>query len=255
MAANKERVAEDVSSLLFNLASADRLSLLAEIGLRKQRLTDLSKTINASAQECSRHVTRLVNAGLITKDSAGLYEMTPLGKATLSLLPSFRFLLSHREAFLSHDLSFLPAGFVERIGELSEGDYVNHFSQVLERVKSTISEAREFVLLISDQPIVVGDIGTSFLSPGIPVRLITEPTVDPRLLSAVRTALPSSQIGALPDIRIGMAINEKSAGVCFPGLDAEIDFSTGFAGEEARFRGWCTDLFEYYWSRSRKVTT
>jgi predicted transcriptional regulator len=247
-------VTEDLSSLLFNLASADRLSLLVEIGLRKQRLTDLSKGINASAQECSRHLTRLVDAGLVSKDSSGLYEMTPLGTATQSLLPGFRFLLTHKEEFLSHDLSFLPPGFLERIGELSAGEHVSHFSQVLDHVKSTISGAREFVWLISDQPIVVGDIGTSFRSPDIPVRLISEPTVDPKFLSAVRAALPHSQIGALPDVRIGMAINEKAAGVCFPGLDAEIDFGMGFAGDDSRFRGWCADLFEHYWSRSRKVT-
>jgi hypothetical protein len=39
--------------LLFTMASDDRLKLLAEISSKKQRLTTLSKAINASVQECS----------------------------------------------------------------------------------------------------------------------------------------------------------------------------------------------------------
>jgi predicted transcriptional regulator len=111
---------EDISKVLFNLASADRLTLLSEIGSRNQRLTTLSKVINASPQECSRHLSRLSDASLVRKNSEGLYEITPLGIAIQTLFPTFRFLLRYRDTFLSHDLSFLPRGFVERMGELSD---------------------------------------------------------------------------------------------------------------------------------------
>ena len=247
------KAAEGVSKLLFILASTDRLSLLSEISVRKQRLTDLSKTIGASAQECSRHLARLSSEGLIVKGSDSLYETTALGKAMQRILPSVEFLLRNRDTFISHDLSFLPASFVERIGDLSSGKYVNHLSQVLEHIKATISGARDHVWLISDQPIVVGEIGASFYSRDIPVRLISEPTVDPKLLREIRKALPRSEFGAVQDVKVAMAMNEKFAGVCFPGLDAEIDFSAGFAGGGDQFRAWCEDLFEYYWSKSRKV--
>ena len=155
---------KDIAALLFNLASADRLRLLAEISSRKQRLTTLSRSIHASVQECSRHLARLSAAGLIQKDSEGLYEMTALGKAVQIMYPGVEFLLKHRGYFQSHDLSFIPQSFVERIGELSSGEYVNHISLVLEHIKSVISTGKEFVWLISDQPIVVGTIDTSFSS-------------------------------------------------------------------------------------------
>jgi predicted transcriptional regulator len=249
-----EKLAEDIPDLLFNLASADRLTLLNEIGSRKQRLTSLSKIINASAQECSRHLARLSESGFIEKDGEGFYGMTALGKSVLRLFPGLQFLLEYKDYFLSHDLSFLPDGFVERIGQLSSGEHLNHFSLVLEHIKATISKGKEFVSLISDQPIVAGwSVGETFSSRNIPVRLIGEPSMDRKVLAEARAALPKSEIATLHEVKIAMAINESIAGVCFASLDGKIDFSSGFVGKDARFRNWCSELFEYYWAKSRKV--
>jgi predicted transcriptional regulator len=244
---------DDIAALLFNLASADRLDLLSEISARKQRLTSLSKVIHASAQECSRHLARLSDAGLIQKDSEGHYEVTPLGKAVQIMLPGIEFLLGHTEYFLSHDVSFLPRSFVERVGELSAGEYVNHISLVIEHIKSVISEAKEFVWLISDQPIVVGTIGTIFSFRDLSLRLIGEETVDRTIIGQLKAALPRSEAATFPEVKVAMAINENIAGICFPGRDGKIDFSAGFLGKDPTFRTWCSDLFDSYWSRSQKI--
>jgi len=248
------KLLEDVSGILFNLASVDRLTLLSGIGARKQRLKDLAEAIDASAQECSRHMARLSDSGFVKKDSEGFYQTTTLGRAVLSLFPSIQFLLRYRDSFLTHDLSFLPKGFVERIGELSAGDSVNHISLVLELIKTVISKGREYVWLISDQPIVVGSsIGTSFFSKDLSLRLVCEHSKDRKILTETKSALPHSEIATLKEVRVAMAINETFAGVCFPGLNGKIDFSMGFSGKDSEFRGWCSDLFEHYWAKSRKI--
>jgi predicted transcriptional regulator len=172
----------------------------------------------------------------------------------LSLFPGIRFLSRYKDYFLSHDLSFLPKGYVERIGELSAGDYVNHLSLVLEHIKTVISKGREYVWLISDQPIVVGaSIGTSFFSRDLPVRLIGEQTIDRKVLTETKSALSHSEIAGLQEVKIAMAINETFAGVCFPGTNGKIDFSAGFSGKDPQFRAWCCDLFEHYWAKSKKL--
>jgi len=246
--------ASDLHELLFSLASEDRLVLLSEIDARKHRLTSLSKLINASAQECSRHLTRLSDSGFIRKESDGSYSTTGLGKAVLGLFPSLNFVLKHREYFISHDLTFLPKGFVARSGELSGGEYVEHFSQVLELIKKVISTGREYVWLISDQPMVVGtSIGPSFFSRDVPVRLIAEPSIDRKVLAEARSALSRSEISTLPKVSVAIAMNEGRAGICFPGAGGKIDFSGGFWGTDEQFRAWCADLFEYYWSRSKRA--
>jgi predicted transcriptional regulator len=245
---------EDISYILFDLFSPDRLTLISELSIRKQRLTALSKLLNQTVQECSRDLNRLSDSGFIRKDSGGLFEITPFGRAMLSLIPSLRFLVSQREYFLSHDLSFLPRGFIERIGELLTGERVNHISLVLEHIKAVVSKGEEYVWLISDQlfPRWPG-IGTYFHSKETPVRLLCEQTIDRKIISEYKSALPRSEIAVLPQVKIAVAINETTAGVCFPNLDGKIDFGAGFAGNDPLFRGWCSDIFENYWSKSKKI--
>lgn len=244
---------DEVSDVLFDFISPDRLTLLSELRDRKQRLTALSKLSNQTVQECSRDLDRLVESGFIRKDSEGLFEITPFGRAMQSLIPGFRFLIREREYFLSHDLSFLPQEFIERIGELSSGERVSHISLVLEHIKRVVSQGREYVWLISDRlfPRWPG-IGTSFSSKETPVKLIAQQTIDRKIMLEYKSALPRTEIGLLKEVRIAMAISETVAGVCFPDVHGKIDFGAGFAGSDPVFRGWCINLFEHYWSKSRR---
>ncbi len=243
---------EDIEELLFNLASHDRLQLLRSISAEKQRLTSLAKVINASNQECSRHLARLSESGYVRKDSAGLFETTSLGRAILRVFPSMRFLLEHKNYFLSHDLSSLPLSFAERIGELSTGSLVSHFNIVLEHIKKVIIEGKEYVWLIADQPIIpTPALGGAFSSRSLPVKLILKQGYDLNTFKDAKPVLPERfQISTLGTVSVAMAINEKLAGICFPGQEGTLDFGVGFAGSDSQFRGWCSDLFDYYWTRA-----
>jgi predicted transcriptional regulator len=170
----------------------------------------------------------------------------------LSLVPGVKFLVKERKYFLSHDLSFLPAEFIERIGELLAGKRVDHTGLVLDHIRAAVSKAREYVWLISDQimPRYPG-MGSEY-SKNVSVRIVAEQTIDKKILSETKSILPRSEVGFLREVKIAMAINESIAGICFPGLDGRIDFNGGFTGEDTAFRGWCTDLFEHYWSRSER---
>jgi len=163
-----------------------------------------------------------------------------------------QFLLEHKNFFLSHDLSHLPTSFIERIGELSKGTLVSHFNIVLEHIKKVILEGRDYVWLIADQPIIpTPALGGAFSSRSLPVKLILKEGYDLTTFKEARSVLPEKfQIGTLGEVKIGMAINEKLAGLCFPSLDGRIDFGVGFAGSDLSFRTWCSDLFDYYWARS-----
>jgi len=174
----------------------------------------------------------------------------------MKLLPSVRVLQDNKDFFTAHDLSFLPTGFLERIGDLVSGKYVNHISLVLELIKRVVSEARDYVWLISDHlfPQWPG-IGDRFPSKDLHVRLISAQTIDLRVVSEYKSKLNRSEIGTLNEVKIAMAINETTAGVCFPTTDGVIDFGGGFAGTDPGFRLWCNDLFDYYWSKCMKVHT
>ena len=87
---------EGIPELLFNIASGDRLKLLSEIASKRQRMTALSKTIDASVAEGSRHLKRLSDAN---RSVHGLpLPLNPLF-SSYSMSASFH-ILSNTPAFL-----------------------------------------------------------------------------------------------------------------------------------------------------------
>jgi predicted transcriptional regulator len=81
---------------------------------------------------------RLRNAKLIEKDSDGFFTLATLGKIIVNLLPSIRFLTQNRDYFLSHDISSLPLDFIERLGELQEGQYAEKVGSILAYIQQVV---------------------------------------------------------------------------------------------------------------------
>ncbi len=112
--------------------------MLSEIGVEKRRSSQLTAKLSATRQETSKHLTRLRNAKLIEKDSDGFFTLTTLGKIIVNLLPSIRFLAQNRDYFLSHDISSLPLEFIERLGELQEGQYAEKVGSILAYIQQVV---------------------------------------------------------------------------------------------------------------------
>ena len=125
----------------------------------------------------------------------------------------------------------------------------------MDHIKKVILEGREFVWLIADQPVVpTSTMGNAFTSRNVPVKLIIKHGTDLNALSAAKSILPEKfEVANLKDVGVAMAINEKLAGVCFPGPDGKLDFGVGFVGSGSSFRSWCSDLFDYYWKSAEPV--
>jgi predicted transcriptional regulator len=54
------------------------------------------------------------------------------------------------------------------------------------------------------------------------------------------------------DAKVAIAMNEKIAIITFADLKGKIDFDSGFSSSSVDFHRWCNDLFNFYWSRSKK---
>jgi len=239
------------AGLLFELANTDRLTILREIDKQPMRLSQVARKLSATVQETSRHLERLSKARLIEKDSNSAYRITPFGKLVLSLLPSFDFLQKRRGFILSHDLSSLPPGFAQRIGELSEHHYVDQLDEALAYAERVIKEAEEYVWLMADQQ-VRQSYPHEHPEP-VSLRLILPMGVDLEAFQRIRKQTGFRlQIGFVDDVKATIVMNEKTAAVCFPSLDGRMDFTQGFAGNTPKFHGWCRDLYSFYWEKSKK---
>jgi predicted transcriptional regulator len=175
----------------------------------------------------------------------------------LILLSPYTFLSKNKDYFLSHDISFLPREFIERIGELSVYEYSVNVSSVLRHIEEVISSANEYIWLMADQAVITGPsidqaIGNRDVSVNI---IIPKSSLTPEQYQQIRKLLRDKlELKHVSDenVKIGVAMNEKIAGIAFPDLKGKMDFNSGFTSSSIDFHKWCRDLFSFYWNTLKK---
>src|SRR5215207_11751675 len=253
---------ERLTEHLFILASIDRLTLLSEIAIERRRLSQLTTNLSATPQETSKHLTRLRDAKLIEKDSDGFFCLTVFGRIMLNLLPSIRFLTQNREYFLSHDISSLPLEFIERLGELQENEYGEKVGAILAHLQQVVQDAEKYIWLMADHPLG----GQEYVTGS--GKLESSSTVTWRVIVPAGSSIDWTRLRASAgthkgrieyrlmedpnDIKAGIALNEKIAGLTFPDTTGKLDFNSGFGSNNPIFRMWCQDLFEFHWNKAGK---
>lgn len=247
---------ERLCNLFFELANKDRLQILFILQEKALRLTHMSKRLNLTVQETSRHLSRLSDAMLIKKNAEGFYYLTPYGNHTIKLFPGFKFLSQHREYFTTHTISNLPQEFISRIGDLVNCTFDDDVMVAFHGLENMIREAQEYVwilstqILMSTQPLLV-----EAVKRGVEFRLILPEDMTPPpdyRPSGLKTELIKLRI--LNRIDFSIAMSEKEGGICFPTINGKLIYE-GFIGTppkiDERSHKWFKDLFLYYWEQAK----
>ena len=58
------------------------------------------------------------------------------------------------------------------------------------------------------------------------------------------------KIKVLDEIKISVIVSDKFSMLELPGQESKIDPNTAIFGYDDRFREWCKNLFQYYWTKS-----
>lgn len=255
---------ENLHELLFELSNEDRYRILLQLDMKAMTVTSLSKTLDLSKQEVSRHVSRLSNADLTQKRSNGSYCLTHYGKLALKQLDGPRFTSTHREYFYSHSIAHLPNEFVYRIGELSHSKYVKEVVSFFYNVEEMMPEADKYIWTITDQyPMSTQTLFDQALERGISVRnlevkdMIVPPELLEKWLSSenIYISKEARSRGTLKErmldsLGISLFMSEKEiAVIAFPTTEGKFDY-LGFTSRDERAHKWCKDLFLYYWERA-----
>ena len=130
------------------LASEQRLNIIFGLREKKSKVSTMAKELGATAQEVHRNFERLNDAGLITKDKEGYYELTTYGKTICTQIPDLVFVSKYRKYFEDHDFVDIPMKFIQRIGALAPSQQVKGFVKVLEQWKSICNEANEYIYYV-----------------------------------------------------------------------------------------------------------
>jgi predicted transcriptional regulator len=180
----------------------------------------------------------------------------------VNLLPSIRFLTQNREYFLSHDISSLPPEFIKRIGELLESGYAGRVGSILAHTQQVVQEAEKYIWLMADHPLggeeYVSGSGKLESNSTVTWRVIIpdDSSIDwTRLRASAGTHKGRIEYRLMEDpnnIKAGIALNEKIAGLTFPDTTGKLDFNSGFRSSNPIFCKWCQDLFEFHWNKKGK---
>ena len=243
---------ERLGNLLFELASEDRLRILFKLQEKPTRLTQISEKLKLTIQETSRHLSRLSEAKLITKDAEGFYRLLPFGEDLLYLMPGIEFFSKHRDYFNTHSISRLPQEFLTRIGELEKCLLNDDVFAALHLADNVVRDAKDFIWIIGNQVFMsMVPLLEEKIKRGAPFRLILPEDLVPPLGFKALPYIPGRiERRTLKHVDLTMVISEKEARVVYPTQDGKMDPSA-FASTEQSPLKWCKDLYEHYWSKAQ----
>ena len=240
--------------LLFELSSVERIIIITELQKGGLKLSQLSRKLDLTLTETSRHLERLCGAKLVQKHADGRFGLAPFGALALTLLSSLGFASKHPEYFTEYDASRLPLEFVERIGELEGSVYEAGALKNLEEGVKRIQEAREFVWILSDE-VLSSSIPplTEKVKRAFELRIILpEGKFPPESQSRLPLTTLRIQKRTISQVAPLIVLTEKAAIFCLPTQHGKIDY-TGFTGTDFKFHKWCKDLFQHYWEKSKPI--
>ena len=245
---------ETLHKLLFELASPERFKIMFELQKKSLKLSHISRKMDLTATEGSRHLQRLRETKLIQKNNEGYYSVSPFGKLILFLISSLDFVTKHQNYFLEYDVSALPYEFVSRLGELKKGELGSDIFNNIEYLEQEIRKAQKFIWIQTDQvlknliPLVLEKIKQPFefkyISP--------ENIMPPDTKSPIPSTLLGVQKRVLPKVNNIVIVTDQAAGFCLPDTSGKIDYRN-IHGTDPKFRKWCEDLFLYYWNQAKPV--
>jgi predicted transcriptional regulator len=239
---------EELCDLLFEFSSTERMKIMQSLLEERLRLSQVSKNLDMTVTEASRHLQRLSDIELIDKDIDNAFGPTSYGRVALKLLKGLDFISHNRQYVLEHDLLCLPDALISRIEELSLATLNTDVVRVLAHVDVMFQEAEEYIWVMSyahSLPSTI-PIVEERLEKGVTLQRIFPEDIIPPIGEAETIAGPCR---TLPRVDVRIMMTEKEAMCSLPSMDGNKDY-TSFIGKDRRFHEWCTDLYLHYWEKA-----
>ena len=253
---------EKTEKTLFVLANADRLLILSQLEKEHNTLSGLSRQLGIVVQEVHRNINRLVEAGLVKKESGNRYSLTTLGYTTLTQLASLKFVADNSKYFSEHSLGELPAKFIQRIGALVNSSFLDNPVAVFEYQKDLIDGTQEYLHVALPQipSYLIEYIQLLFRRKGVKLRYVLPlNAVMPRKRHTAAVHAEFYQLlqqgtvqrRMVKTMTAGVIMNERQAILMLSTAKGEVDTGGCFCSNSEQFHEWCSDYFDYMWQQSR----
>jgi predicted transcriptional regulator len=257
-----------MEEIFVELASSQRLSIIFMITSQRLRLSALAKSLNLTIQEVHRNTNRLLDAGLIEKNSEGVFFLTTFGNAITKQLSIFDFLSSNKGYFNDHNVGNIPMKFVQRIGALNGGKLVSGIVSVIESWKRLYEESNEYIFGILPQiPLeLIQTVIPKVKNEGVKFNyILPKNAIVPKIRNDLQKSSGYPELlkqgiierRMIDRIEVAVVLNEKQATVMFPTLKGEVDMNHMFSNKGVKpnndglFHEWCVDFFRDCWHNSK----
>ena len=250
-----------IEETLFELANADRLLILSQLEKEHNTLSGLSRQLGIVVQEVHRNINRLVEAGLVKKESGNRYSLTTLGYTTLMQLSSLKFVADNSKYFSEHSLGELPAKFIQRIGALAISSFLDNPVAVFEYQKELIDSTQEYLYVALPQvPSYLIEYIQRLLRRHVKLRYVLPlNAVMPRKRHTAAVHAEFYQLlqqgtvqrRMVKTMTAGVIMNERQAILMLSTAKGEVDTGGCFCSDSEQFHEWCSDYFDYMWQQSR----
>ncbi len=258
---------EESEKTFIELSNSQRLQIINALKNASMNLTLLAKHLGITMQEAHRNFNRLMDAGIVSRDSNGSYSLTTFGNTIMTQIPSINFLSKNRNYFSDHYFENLPMKFVQRIGSLDNSNFITGLVAVIEEIKELYRQSQEYIYgMIPQVPLDLMEVAAkTVMDRKIKFNyILPKNAVIPKkgkdFLNEInyQELLKSGLVERkmINEVRVSVVLNEKRALVMFPSIKGETDMNGAFSNSTNRennklFHEWCLDYFRYSWLASK----
>ena len=242
-----------LEKLFFELASESRMGILRELQKEKLKMQEIARRLDVTPTEAFRQLERLSIAGLVQRQSDGMFTLAEYGKLVLQISTSLDFISKYKDYFSRHDLMRLPRQFVNRLGELSGAKLGMDTIESLNMGSQAFIEAKQYAWGIGEGTIPgnMTSVMNERVQEGVQLKMLI---LQERLpLGSNFPPMPKNvELRGLSELPAIVVLTEKAAGICFYQIGGRVDY-TGFFGTDPGFHNWVKDLFLHYWEKGKLV--
>ncbi len=264
---NTGSIFEESERTFIELSNSQRLQIINALKNSSMNLTLIAKHLAITMQEAHRNFNRLMDAGIVTRDSNGSYSLTTFGNTIMTQIPSINFLSKNKNYFSDHYFADLPMKFIQRIGSLDNSKFIPGLVAVIEEIKELYRHSEEYIYgMIPQVPLDLMEVA---------VKTVTDRKIRFNYILPKNAAVPKKgkdflneinyqellkngliERKMVDEVKVSVVLNEKKAIVMFPSIKGETDmngaFSNGIDKENNKlFHEWCLDYFRYSWLDSK----
>ncbi len=237
------------SKILSEIANPIRTSILVNLYENNLTVSEMKEKIgDISHSEISRHIGRLAEYNLITKETfpGRKYELTHFGTIIVKLFMPLDFILKNSEYFKTHRIDDIPEELLQGLEHLRSSEHIIGTGNLMVKVKTFIESAMNDLWIMTNDPFPY-EIKVKHVNLIIPPSML-------KYGFEVDHERTKYEVKILSEVHICLILSDLGQGFLFlPNLTINApDFNEGFFIKDSKGYEYLKNLFFHFWENSKE---